>query len=145
MKSLTHLNNKQPKRTTNRIGRLLSAGVFCVFALSMAAQPQMPQPVPMADVNTGGELSQRISQNFKRLEETKYQPDHVFLTEEESGYWPGDTEGRTILGLVMDARATGRTPLYLDELQEDRGNMNMEVFPDCSIMCYLADNSANHN
>lgn len=37
------------------------------------------------------------------------------------------------------------TPLYLDELQEDRGNMNIEVFPDCSIMCYLADNSANHN
>lgn len=31
-------------------------------------------------------------------------------------------------------------PLYLDELQEDRGNMNMEVFPDCSIMCYLAEN-----
>ena len=37
------------------------------------------------------------------------------------------------------------TPLYLDELQEDRGNMDIEVFPDCSIMCYLADNSANHN
>ena len=37
------------------------------------------------------------------------------------------------------------TPLYLDELQEDRGNMNIEVFPDCSIMCYLADNSTNHN
>lgn len=30
------------------------------------------------------------------------------------------------------------TPLYLDELAEDRGNMNLEVFPECSIMCYLA-------
>lgn len=31
------------------------------------------------------------------------------------------------------------TPLYLDELDENRGNMNIEVFPDCSIMCYLAE------
>lgn len=30
-------------------------------------------------------------------------------------------------------------PIYLDELDPNRGNMNMEVFPDCSIMCYLAD------
>lgn len=29
-------------------------------------------------------------------------------------------------------------PIYLDELEPDRGNMNIEVFPDCSIMCYLA-------
>lgn len=116
MKSLTLLNNKQLKRTTNRIGRLLSAGVFCVFALSMAAQPQMPQPVPMADVNTGGELSQRISQNFKRLEETKYQPAHVFLTEEQSNGWPGDTEGRTILGLTLDAQTSHREPVYLDSI-----------------------------
>lgn len=28
--------------------------------------------------------------------------------------------------------------VYLDELDPDRGNMNMEIFPDCSIMCYLA-------
>lgn len=30
-------------------------------------------------------------------------------------------------------------PIYLDELEADRGNMNTEVFPDCSIMCYLAE------
>lgn len=30
-------------------------------------------------------------------------------------------------------------PLYLDELDENRGNMDMEIFPDCGIMCYLAD------
>lgn len=29
--------------------------------------------------------------------------------------------------------------VYLDELDPDRGNMNMEIFPDCSIMCYLAE------
>ena len=33
--------------------------------------------------------------------------------------------------------------IYLDELEPDRGNMNTEVFPDCSIMCYLAENRTN--
>lgn len=28
---------------------------------------------------------------------------------------------------------------YLDELPTDKGNMNTEIFPDCSIMCYLAE------
>lgn len=28
--------------------------------------------------------------------------------------------------------------VFLDELEPDRGNMNMEVMPDCSIMCQLA-------
>lgn len=28
--------------------------------------------------------------------------------------------------------------VFLDELEPDRGNMNTEVFPDCSIMCQLA-------
>lgn len=30
-------------------------------------------------------------------------------------------------------------PLYLDELDPSRGNMNTEIFPDCGIMCYIAD------
>ena len=30
--------------------------------------------------------------------------------------------------------------VYLDELAPDRGNMNTEIFPDCGIMCYLAQN-----
>ena len=34
-------------------------------------------------------------------------------------------------------------PIYLDELDPNRGNMNTEVFPDCSIMCYLAENRTN--
>ena len=28
--------------------------------------------------------------------------------------------------------------IYLDELEPNRGNMNQEIFPECSIMCYLA-------
>lgn len=29
-------------------------------------------------------------------------------------------------------------PVYLDELDSDRGDMNTEIFPECGIMCYLA-------
>lgn len=29
-------------------------------------------------------------------------------------------------------------PVYLDELEPTRGNMNTEIFPDCGIMCYLS-------
>lgn len=35
---------------------------------------------------------------------------------EQSWGWPGDTEGRTILALVLDAQLTGRAPKYLDEI-----------------------------
>ncbi len=74
------------------------------------------QAVDFKDLSVGGELLNRMQKNFDRLEETKYQPDHVFLTDAQSGNWPGDTEGRTILGLVQDAKFTGRQPRYLDEI-----------------------------
>jgi hypothetical protein len=67
-------------------------------------------------IDVGGELRKRMMKNFDRLEEEKYQPHRVFLTEEESGWWPGDTEGRTILALVKLARITGRKPIYLDSI-----------------------------
>lgn len=72
--------------------------------------------VKATNITVGGELHTRLEANLKRLQETKYQPDNVFLTEEQSGNWPGDTEGRTILGLVMDSRALKAQPLYLDEI-----------------------------
>ena len=28
-------------------------------------------------------------------------------------------------------------PVYLDELDPNRGNMNTEVFPECGIMCFM--------
>ena len=63
-----------------------------------------------------GELHTRIAKNYARLEETRFQPKFVFHTDEESGNWPGDIEGRTILGLVMAAQVAGREPLYLEEI-----------------------------
>ena len=79
-------------------------------------QTQALAPAGFDRVTVGGELRQRIERNFDRLETDYYQPDQVYWTEEQSGGWPGDKEGRTILALVLDARASGRTPLYLDEL-----------------------------
>ena len=68
------------------------------------------------EVRVGGELSGRIHRNFDRMETGKYLPEKLFLTPEESGWWPGDTEGRTILAIVLDAQATGREPKTLDAI-----------------------------
>jgi hypothetical protein len=78
-------------------------------------QPKIA-PLPLAQVEARGELFTRIAKNYARLEETRYQPGFVFLTDKESNDWPGDTEGRTLLGLVMAAQTSHREPLYLDEI-----------------------------
>ena len=69
------------------------------------AGSSLPVPMRYDELTVNGELRYRIEQNYERLKSDKYQPGNVFLTEEESGGWPGDTEGRTILGLVCDASA----------------------------------------
>jgi hypothetical protein len=67
-------------------------------------------------IQVRGELNTRLMKNFDRLEEEIYQPENVYMTEEASNWWPGDKEGRTILALTKLARATGRTPKYLDAM-----------------------------
>lgn len=63
------------------------------------------------------------------------------------GYW---NKIRVDFPQVFESRAklereVGKTILkdrngyiYLDELEPNRGNMDMEIFPECSIMCHLA-------
>ena len=74
------------------------------------------RPAGFENVRLGGELAERVNRNFDRMETELYQPENVYWTEEQSNGWPADKEGRTILALVLDARALGRTPVYLDEL-----------------------------
>ncbi len=74
------------------------------------------ESIPLSKLEVRGELFTRIVKNYARLEETRYQPKFVFLSDKESGDWPGDTEGRTILGLTMAAQSTHREPLYLEEI-----------------------------
>ena len=93
--------------------------VLCLFSScksSSKTEEQNLRPVNFSEVKVGGELQTRLHRNFDRMEEEKYHPDKVFLTNEESSWWPGDTEGRTILALVLDAQATGRQPKYLDQI-----------------------------
>lgn len=65
------------------------------------------------------------------------------------GYWnrirkdfPGVFESRAklerLVGQSMLKDKSG--PVYLDELDPNRGNMNTEIMPECGIMCYLAQN-----
>lgn len=101
------------------VHKLLLAAAMAAFLSNAPAQDKETicySTVGASGISVGGELHTRLEANLKRLQETKYQPDNVFLTEEQSGNWPGDTEGRTILGLVMDCRALNAKPLYLDEI-----------------------------
>ena len=83
------------------------------------------QDVPFAAIEVQDELHIRLERNFLRLHEDKYQPQNVFLTDEESGFWPGDTEGRTLLAWVMDAQALHRQPLFLEQfIQLLPGHLN---------------------
>ena len=78
-----------------------------------------PIAVPATSLTTNGELGHRLQMNFNRMEEAKYRPDSVFLTNEESHWWPGDTEGRTVLALTHLAQSTGRSSRFLEEILED--------------------------
>ena len=108
----------------NRI-YILSFIFFFQFAVSSCRQSdrntktvEVPCPVGFDQVDIKGELYQRAMKNFDRLETDIYYPENVFPKRhhESSAGWPGDKEGRTILGLVLEAQATHRTPLYLDEM-----------------------------
>ena len=98
------------------IGFLLLSGL-CLPGVAAGGLPRRaPVPVAFDQVQVQGEVSARLVRNFSRLEEEKYQPDNVFLTLKQSNDWPGDTEGRTILGLTLDAQATHQTPKHLEEI-----------------------------
>jgi len=98
-------------------------GLISFFVFTSCAQPiKQPvnelHPVGFSQVYAKGELRQRAMKNFDRLETELYHPENVFPKQHDanSAGWPGDKEGRTILGLVLEAQATHRTPLYLEEM-----------------------------
>ena len=91
---------------------------LCLSTAVQARKQNVPQPVPYEQITLSqhSDLDWRVGKNLQRLEEKKYWPENVFLTEEQSLDWPGDTEGRTILALTLDAQASHRMPKYLDEI-----------------------------
>lgn len=110
--------NKQLITRVISIGGLIMAVIACDNPTKVTGDmgQSILQQVPYEEIDISGELYLRTMRNFDRLEEERYRPDKVYLTEEESGGWPGDTEGRTILGLVLDAQATKCEPLYLQQI-----------------------------
>lgn len=93
--------------------------------------------IPYTDVKAQGDLQNRAELLFTRLEGPMYQPENIFTV--ESGGWPGDWEGRTILALTMLTQITGRKPAYLDEIVEkleehvnEKGYLR-QVLPDGDI------------
>ncbi len=78
----------------------------------------IPVPVNFSEITMQGELLKRSMKNFDRLEDDLYQPGNIFSDKHPtiSLEWPGDFEGRTILALVLQAQATHRPPVYLDEI-----------------------------
>ena len=91
---------------------LICAGLFVACT---DKNPTGPQAIRYEDMQIKGELASRIHKNFDRLEEDMYQPDSIFKSQLAHS-WPGDAQGRVVLGLVVDSRATARKALYLDEI-----------------------------
>lgn len=106
--SLTNL--KMNRRTF--IG---SASAFAIASASgLAAESAGAAPIGLEDISMGGDLRFRLKRNLDRLEEPYYQPEHVF--ENAPTDWPGDMEGRLLLGLTMLAQALHTDPRDLSAL-----------------------------
>ena len=105
----------------HRFSAIFTALIFWGLSLVGNASNRInhsPQKVDFKNTSDCGELQFRALKNFDRLESEIYQPCNVFPEKHHisSQGWPGDKEGRTILGLVMEAQATHREPVYLSEM-----------------------------
>lgn len=117
---------------------------------TIEANPQAKHEFPLIDKNLSKEEVHGLFErtfDFKRplMYDLGYPNNNcIGCVKGGMGYWnrirkdfPEVFEARSIL-----ERKVGYSILkdcYLDELDPNRGNMNTEIFPDCGIMCYLAD------
>jgi len=99
---------------------LVVSVLIVTVSCNRQAQPESAilKPVSYDQITMEGELLDRAMRNFDRLETDIYHPENVYpeIHHRTSVGWPGDKEGRVILGLVLQAQATHRTPVYLEEL-----------------------------
>jgi uncharacterized protein len=97
----------------------LTFSLFLTAISPCSAQKRDPlTPVPFSAITVRGEMETRALRNYDRLESDIYRPEMVFPLKHNavSQGWPGDYEGRVILGLTLQAQATHRTPRYLSEI-----------------------------
>ena len=113
---------KKQRVLSGQMFPVIIRGMILFSLVSCKTKPEIekeiPVPVDFRQIYVQGELYQRAMKNFDRLETEIYYPENVFPEHHHasSAGWPGDKEGRTILGLVLEAQATHRTPKYLDEM-----------------------------
>jgi hypothetical protein len=89
---------------------------FAAPALPAVPLSAAPVPVALEDVRLHGELGTRLEASFTRLEEEKFRPPKLF--DEPNEGWPGDLEGRTMLGLILLSRVTGREAACLEAIMD---------------------------
>ena len=61
-----------------------------------------------------GPLAWRVGRNMSRLEDPYFTPEDAFADETFNGGWPGDREGRAMLGDTLLSRLTGRESAHLE-------------------------------
>ncbi|HOB73103.1 MAG TPA: glycoside hydrolase family 127 protein [Phycisphaerae bacterium] len=86
-------------------------------ASEVNSQREPPRPVPPGDVRMTGELAIRLKASFDRLEQEDHHPPTLFDKPNEG--WPGDREGRTLLGLIYLSQVTGREAQHLKAILDE--------------------------
>jgi hypothetical protein len=68
---------------------------------------QSKKLMPYSNIIVQGELGQRAERNFYRLGTDMYKPENIFINPRKTmdSEWPGDFEGRLLLGLVLEGQA----------------------------------------
>lgn len=119
---------------------------------TVESNPQARHEFPLIDRNLSKEEVRLFERTFPFKRPFMYElgyPNNNCLgcTKGGMGYWnkirkdfPDVFKSRSELerlvghSILKDSKGS---PIYLDELDPNRGNMNTEVFPECGIMCYL--------
>lgn len=78
-------------------------------------------PISLEQISPGGDLRDRLRASASRLADNLYGPAEVFKPATYD--WPGDNEGRTLLGQILTARALGEAPVHTGAI--------LAALPDC--------------
>ena len=107
-----------------------------IMAQAITSSERRLVPESFDPIEVAGDLAQRASQNYDRLESDIDQPPLVFESG-SVGVSAGDWEGRTVLGLTLLSRSTHREARYLDEIlrlypakMNGQGNIGLPLDPE---------------